>query len=220
MGELLHIINNLHKKTKREYLPRMNENKVEAMTKAREFGKDFWDGDRRYGYGGYVYDGRWKPIAEMFIKTYQLNNQSKVLDVGCGKGFLLYEIKSLLPGIEIAGFDVSEYAIKNSKEEIRDFLFVHKAQDIYPYGDKYFDLVISNLTLHNLYVYELKIALQEIERVGKQKYISVESYRNIQELFNLQCWALTCKAFFSTGEWIWLFKHFGYTGDYEFIYFE
>ena len=120
----------------------------------------------------------------------------------------------------IVGFDISEYAIQNAKEEIKDRLFLHKAQDSYPFGDHEFDLVISITTLYNLYFYELKSALNEVERVGKNKFIVLESYRNDEELFNLQCWALTCQLFFSTQEWIWVFGFLGYTGDYEFIYFE
>ena len=133
---------------------------------------------------------------------------------------MLYEIKKLLPESRITGFDISEYAIQNSKEEIRDSLYIQKAQDKYPFGDKEFDLVISINTLHNLNIYNLKTALKEIERVGRDKYIVVEGYRNEAELFNVQCWALTCESFFSKNEWIWLFNEFGYTGDYEFIYFE
>jgi ubiquinone/menaquinone biosynthesis C-methylase UbiE len=103
---------------------------------------------------------------------------------------------------------------------VRDKLFRYKAQDRYPFGDKSFDLVVSLTTLHNLRLFELQTALQEIERVGKDKYVMLESYRNELELFNLECWALTAESFFDTAEWIWLYNHFGYTGDYEFIYFE
>jgi ubiquinone/menaquinone biosynthesis C-methylase UbiE len=103
---------------------------------------------------------------------------------------------------------------------VRPHLFRYRAQDRYPFGDKHFDLVISLTCLHNLRIFDLQTAVQEIERVGKNKFIMVESYRNELEQFNLQCWALTCEAFFDTASWIWLFNHFGYTGDYEFIYFE
>ncbi len=187
---------------------------------ARRYGKDYWDGDRRYGYGGYRYDGRWAVVAKELIKIYRLSKDAKILDVGCGKGFLLYEFKKLLPNCKITGFDISKYAIENAKEEIKANLSVHRAQDKFSFGDKEFDLVISITTLHNLFINELKLALKEIERAGKDKYIAVESYRNEEELFNLQCWALTCEAFFNPEEWIWLFNEFGYRGDYEFIYFE
>ena len=220
MGRLMNIMTPLHKRAKREYLPRMVDDKVHCMLKAKEYEFDYWDGDRRYGYGGYKYDGRWKPVAQTFIDTYGLTNNSKVLDVGCGKAFLIHEIKQLLPGAEILGFDISKHGMADAPEPIRPNLFRYRAQDQYPWGDKYFDLVISNGCLHNLRLFELKTACAEIERVGKQGYIMLESYRNELEQFNLQCWALTCESFFDTAEWIWLYRHFGYTGDYEFIYFE
>ncbi len=220
MGHLMNIITPLHKRASRDYLERMQNEKISCSDVAREFGKDFWDGDRKYGYGGYKYDGRWEVVARSLIQLYGLSENARILDVGCGKGFLLYELKKLLPGSVVAGFDLSMYAIENAKEEVRKDLFVHKAQDSLPYKDKSFDLVISLNTLHNLILPDLKNALQEIERVGKAKYITMESYRSVQELFNVQCWALTCEAFFRPEEWVWLFSEFGYTGDYEFIYFE
>ena len=149
-----------------------------------------------------------------------LDNNSKILDVGCGKGFLLYEIKLLLPKIEVRGFDSSKYALDNSKEEVKQNLFCHQAQEVYPFQDKEYDLTISINTLHNLKIFDLSKALKEIQRVSKNSYICVESFRNDLELFNLECWALTCQSFFSPDEWIWIYNQFGYQGDYEFIYFE
>jgi len=198
----------------------MIDEKVHCMLKAKEYEFDYWDGDRRYGYGGYKYDGRWKPVAEAMIEAYDLKPGAKILDVGCGKASLLYELKMLLPDSETIGFDISRHGIADAPEGIRGDLFRYRAQDRYPWGDNYFDLVISLGCLHNLRIFELKTACAEIERVGKRGYIMLESYRNEQELFNLQCWALTAEAFFDTAEWIWLYQHFGFTGDYEFIYFE
>jgi len=198
----------------------MVDDKVRCMLKAKEYEFDYWDGDRRYGYGGYKYDGRWKPVAQQFIDHYKLGPTAKILDVGCGKAHLLHEIKQLLPDAEVAGFDISRHGLADAPDAIRPHLFRYRAQDMYPWGDKYFDLVISLGCLHNLRVFELQTAVGEIERVGTQKYIMLESYRNELEQFNLQCWALTCESFFDTAEWIWLYRHFGYTGDYEFIYFE
>lgn len=220
MGKILDIVTKLHNKTSREYLARMMDKKISCMDMARKFDFDFWDGDRRFGYGGYKYDGRWKIVAQDLIKQYNLKDGCKILDVGCGKAFLLYELKQLLPNSNVVGFDFSEYAIKNAKEEIKGKLFVHNAENIYPFGDDEFDLVISLTTLHNLKIYDLKTAVQEMQRVGKNSYILVEAYKNNTELFNLQCWALTCESFFRPDEWIWLYKEWGYSGDYEFIYFE
>jgi ubiquinone/menaquinone biosynthesis C-methylase UbiE len=220
MEKLVEIITPLHKKTARDYLARMTDDKVHCMKVAKEFGKDFWDGDRRYGYGGYRYDGRQEALAKAFIEKFHLKDGCSILDVGCGKGFLLHEFKKLMPKSRIAGFDISRYAIENSKEEVRKQLFIHRAQDRYPFKDKEFDMVISITTLHNLLINELKDAVKEIERIGKEKYIAVESFRDDPELFNLECWALTCASFHTPEEWIWLYNEFGYTGWYEFIFFE
>jgi len=220
MGKLVEVITPLHKRTTRDYVSRMTDDKIECSKIARKYGKDYWDGDRRYGYGGYKYDGRQSAIAEKLIEIYDLKDDAKILDVGCGKGFLLFELQKLLPKATIVGFDISEHGLENAKEEIKKDLFIGKAQDPYKFEDNEFDLVISITTLHNLKIDELAASLKEIERVGKNKYIAVESYRNVAELFNLQCWALTAEAFFTEEEWIWVYDHFGYTGDYEFIYFE
>ena len=199
----------------------MTDNKVEAMLVAKKYEEQYWDGDRRYGYGGYKYiAGRWKPVAEALIAEYNLTNQSSILDVGCGKAFLLYEIQLLLPEIKITGFDISKHGLASKHPEFKGNLFMHRAQDLYPFEDKEFDLVISITTLHNLRLPELEIALKEIERVGKNAYVMLESYRNELEMFNLECWALTAESLLDEQEWVWLYKHFGYTGDYEFIYFE
>jgi len=221
MGSLKNFVTPLHQATKRDYLARMVDDKVHCMQVAKRYGKEYWDGDRRYGYGGYRYmPARWKPVAEALINEYGLTNESSVLDVGCGKAFLLYEMKLLLPGLRIKGFDVSAYGIASAMDEVRSSLFVHRAEDPYPFSDKEFDLVISLGCLHNLKLSGLKTAVKEIQRVGNQGYIMLESYRNEQELFNLQCWALTCEMFMSEDEWVLFYKDSGYQGDYEFIYFE
>ena len=215
------FITALHKKGKRDYLKRVLEcDKAQCATVAKQFGEEYWDGDRKYGYGGYSYDGRWKPVAKSIIEHYKLEKGQSVLDVGCGKGFLLYEMQRLVPGLQIKGIDISKYALQYAKEEVSPFLDLGSACEL-PYPDKHFDLVISITTLHNLYVYDLEKALSEIERVGKKNgYIIVESYRNEQEKANLLYWQLTCECLYTPEEWEWLFKKFGYRGDYSFIFFE
>jgi ubiquinone/menaquinone biosynthesis C-methylase UbiE len=219
--ENLNFITSLHTRTKRDYVGRVTEaDKGECAAVARQWGKDYWDGDRKYGYGGYKYDGRWSVVAESMIQKYGLSDTSRILDVGCGKGFLLYELKKLLPGAEVRGVDISDYAIANSKEEIRDYLSVGDANQL-DFDDNSFDLVYSITTLHNLRNFDLKSAVQGIQRVStKHAYIAVESYRNEREKANLLYWQLTCLSFFSVEEWVWLFQEYGFTGDYEFIYFE
>tara|TARA_B100000686_G_C16772520_1_gene966178 strand:- start:779 stop:1444 length:666 start_codon:yes stop_codon:yes gene_type:complete len=213
-------IQELHLSTSREPIKRMMDDKINCMKIARNYDYDFWDGDRRYGYGGYKYiDGYWTSVAEKLIEDYNLNKNSKILDVGCGKGYLLFEIHKLIPDIKIAGFDISNYAVENAKDEIKSFLYTHKAEEKTKYLDCEFDLVFTLATLHNLHLRDLVNSIKEISRISKQSYIMVESYRNLKELFNLQCWALTCNAFYNDDDWQYIFEFAGYEGDYEFIYF-
>ena len=221
MGELVNIVTPLHQATTRNYLARMVDEKIHCMEIAQQYGPDYWDGERRYGYGGYRFiPGRWQPVARALIDRYQLSEASSVLDVGCGKGYLLYELKRLLPGLTIAGFDISSHGIDDAQPEVRESLYIHRAEDEYPYADLTFDLVISLGCLHNLRLLELEAAIPEIQRVGRKSYMMLESYRNNAELFNLQCWALTAQSFLDVDEWCWLYKRLGYAGDYEFIFFE
>ena len=221
MEKRKYFINKLHNSTKRNFLDRMKNQKVKCMKVASNYSFDYWDGDRKYGYGGYKYiEGRWETVAKKIIKTYLLTNNSKILDVGCGKGYLLFEIKRILPKIKIVGIDISNYAIKNSKKEIKKLLFKYDCRKKLPFKTKSFDLVISLAVLHNFEITSLFQSIKEIERVGKKKFIMVESYNNYTELFNLQCWALTCKSFFSIKDWEWIFKTNCYKGDYEFISFK
>jgi protein-L-isoaspartate(D-aspartate) O-methyltransferase len=214
----------VHKSTNRDYLARVNDPdfpKAKAAERAKKWDFDYWDGDRRINYGGYKYmPGRWEKIAKAMADHYGIKPGDKILDVGCGKGFLLYDFTPVVPGIEIYGVDISQYAIDNSKEEIRGRLQAGSATKL-SWPDKHFDLVYSLNTLHNLHCYDLDPALREIERVGKQnKYICVESYRTEVEKANLLYWQVTCEAFNTPEEWAWWFKQTGYTGDHSFIYFE
>lgn len=211
----------LHTRTKRNYVQRVVENdKAECATVAKQWGKDYWDGDRKYGYGGYKYDGRWSVVAGDMVKHYGIKAGDKILDVGCGKGFLLHEFTQIVPGVQVAGIDISKYGIDNAKEEVKPFLKLGSCVKL-PYPDHSFDFVVSLGCLHNLANYELWDALKEIERVGKKKkYVMVESYRNESEKANLLYWQLTCGSFYSTKEWEWFFEKAGYTGDYGCIFFE
>lgn len=213
----------VHTSTKRDYRARVNDPefpKAKAATLAKQWGYDYWDGDRRVNYGGYRYiEGRWEKVARALAEHYGLKAGSKVLDVGCGKGFQLFELMRVVPGIEVYGIDISEYAIEHCKEEIRDRLQIGNATSL-PFPDKHFDLVFSITTLHNLHNYDLDKALREVERVGKNKYICVESYRNEAEKANLLYWQVTCEAFCTPEEWEWWFRQTGYTGDHSLIVFE
>lgn len=215
------FVTQIHKSTKRDYLKRVIEHdKAECAEVATQFNQNYWDGERQFGYGGYHYDGRWRPLAESMVRHYKLRPGARILDVGCGKGFLLYEFTQALPSVQVFGVDISEYAIKNAKEEVRPFLRVGNANQL-SFEDHYFDFVFSINTLHNLYIYDLWQALKEVERVAKtSKHITIEAYRNEREKVNLLYWQLTCRAFHTPQEWEWIFQQTGYTGDYGCIFFE
>ena len=218
------LMSAIHKSTKRDYLARVNEPdfpKAKAAALAKKWGFDYWDGDRKICYGGYRYmEGRWEKVARAMVEKYGIKAGDKILDVGCGNGFLLFDFIKVVPGVEVCGIDVSEYAIENSKEEVKDRLQVANAIAL-PFPDYHFDFVFTLNTLHNLYNYDLDKSLREIERVGKKnKYICVESYRNEVEKANLLYWQVTCETFCTPEEWEWWFKQTGYTGDHSFIYFE
>jgi sporadic carbohydrate cluster protein (TIGR04323 family) len=220
IGKLKNFVTFRHKQTRRNYLERMMNEKVYCMRVAKKYDRSYWDGLRKFGYGGYTYIPNYHTyLAKKLINNYGLNENSKILDVGCGKGFLIYELKKILKNAEILGCDISNYAKINSKKEIKNNIFIHDVKKKFNYDDNYFDLVLSINVLHNLKLHELDQALKEINRLGKSKFICVESYRNELEQFNLQCWALTAETIIDTKSWKWLFKKAGYFGDYEFIYF-
>lgn len=218
----LDFVGTLHNRTKRDYVARVVEHdKAACAAIAKQWGADYWDGARQHGYGGYRYDGRWRPVAEAMARHYGLKAGDRILDVGCGKGYLLHEFTQVVPGIEVAGIDISSYGIENAKEEVRPFLQVGHAREL-PFADGSFDFVVSLTTLHNLLLPDLFSAVREIQRVGKgpAKHVMVESYRNEREKANLLYWQLTCEAFFTPEEWVWIYRQCGYDGDYGFIFFE
>lgn len=213
------FLEGVHSRTKRDYLARMTAEKASIIEQAKQYDYDYWDGDRAVGYGGYHYDGRWRSVAQAMVDYYQLTPENNILDIGCGKGFLLYEFTQILPGIQVTGIDISKYAIEHAKEEIKDHVSVANATQL-PFETNAFDLVISINTLHNLYCDQLAEALKEMERVGrKNKYLAVETYHNEQEKVNLMCWVLTGECFFAPREWDFFFNLAGYQGDHSFISF-
>ncbi|HXP93270.1 MAG TPA: class I SAM-dependent methyltransferase [Candidatus Binatia bacterium] len=221
-GRRLDVIQQMHASTKRDYVGRVTEfDKATAAELAQRWDVEYWDADRKTGYGGYKYDGRWRPVAERLAHEYGLRAGDRILDVGCGKGFLLYEFTQAVPGIEISGLDISGYAIDHAKEEVRSRLTVGNASRL-PFADRSFDFVVSLATLHNLQIAALWDALHEINRVtnGERGYLMVESFRNEREKANLLYWQLTCRSFYAVEDWEWIFAQTDYRGDYGFIFFE
>jgi len=180
---------------------------------AKQFGRDFFDGERRHGYGGYRYDGRWLPVARRFVEHYRLGSEASILDVGAAKGFLMYDFLQVIPKAKVRGLDVSRYAKENAHGSMGELIDIGSADSL-PYPDKSFDLVISINSIHNLKLGLLKRALREIERVGRaHKFISVDAWRTEEEKQRLMDWILTAETYMHVDDWHRLFTEVGYTGD-------
>ncbi len=182
---------------------------------ARRFDKDFFDGDRKHGYGGFTYNPRfWSEVVKDIYDYYNLSDGSSILDVGCAKGYMLYDFSKLNSHLDLTGIDISEYAINNSIDNLKDKLTVGCASDL-PYQDNSFDLVISINTIHNLELTKCSQAIKEIQRVSKKfSFLTVDAYRNEEEKDRMYAWNLTAKTIFSVPEWKNFFKDNNYTGDY------
>ena len=214
MGKEINLMVN-YPKTKRDPLARAAEKTKEDRNIARRFDKNFFDGDRKVGYGGFNYHPRfWQPVIPTFQSYYGLSSESSVLDVGSGKGFMIYDMTKLIPGITVKGIDISEYAIENTIEEMKKHVQVANANSL-PFDDNSFDLVISINTVHNLEKEECGIALQEIERVSRGKsFVLLDAYRTDKEKELMFAWNLTGKTILHVDEWKRFFNEVGYTGDY------
>tara|TARA_B100000212_G_C27284987_1_gene494747 strand:+ start:299 stop:958 length:660 start_codon:yes stop_codon:yes gene_type:complete len=214
MGKEINLLEN-YPKSKRDISSRANLKTESDREIARRFEKEFFDGERRHGYGGFNYDKKfWGPVIPKFIEYWGLNKDSSVLDVGCAKGFMLYDLKEAINEITVAGVDVSKYAINNSKEEVKKYLKVADAKNL-PFKDNSFDVVISINTIHNLEIEECALALKEISRVSKKhSFITVDAYRNDEEKRKMFEWNLTAKTILSVSDWVRFFKENKYEGDY------
>ena len=202
-------------KTKRNLDERANQKTAEDRRIGRQFGKDYFDGDRRHGYGGFSYQSRfWQPVVPVFQERYGLKAGSRVLDVGCAKGFMMHDYTELIPGIYVEGIDISEYAVAHGMEDMKPFMQVANAKEL-PFADDSFDLVVSVNTVHNLPLEDCKQALREIMRVTrKDAFVTMDAYRTEEEKRRMDMWNLTALTYMSVPEWEELFKEVGYTGDY------
>jgi len=213
LGREINLLDS-YPKTVRDYDKRAKEKTPEIISLAKQFGKDFFDGDRKCGYGGYKYDGRWKSVVKRMKGYYKLADNAAILDIGCGKGFMLHDFQELMPNGTFAGIDISEYAIENSLPSVRSFLKIASAEKL-PYPDKSFDLVVSINSIHNLPLGRLKVSLQEIQRVCRaNSYITIDAWRNEEERENLYKWVLTAETMMHVDDWKRLFVEVSYTGDY------
>ena len=214
MGTEVDLLAN-YPRAKRNLDARSQEKTAEDRYVARLFGKEFFDGDRRVGYGGFTYDPRfWQPVVPTFQKHYGLTGESSLLDVGCAKGFMLKDFVEAIPGMTVAGIDVSDYAVANAVEGMEHFVQVADARDL-PFEDDSFDLVVSVNTLHNFERDGVVQALREVQRVSRKcSFVVLDAYRDEEERQRIEAWNLTALTVLPTDGWIELFGEAGYEGDY------
>jgi ubiquinone/menaquinone biosynthesis C-methylase UbiE len=214
MGREIDLLAN-YPKAKRDLAGRVEAKTEEVRAVARQFGKDFFDGAREFGYGGFGYHPRfWQPVIPTFREHFGLDAGSTLLDVGCAKGFMMHDLCELIPGIQVQGVDISPYAIENVIPGMADRVQVANATKL-PFANDSFDVVISINTIHNLEPEPCKKALAEIERVSRGKsFVTVDAWRTEEERERMYAWNLTAKTIMSVDQWVAFFAEAGYTGDY------
>jgi len=185
-----------------------------VISVAKQYGREYFDGERKFGYGGYRYDGRWLPVAQDIIDFYNLKPGMRVLDIGCAKGFLVKDLIVKCPGLEVFGLDVSEYAIRNCEPEIIGRLHLGSAETL-PCPDKSFDLVISLNTIHNFSRDNAIKVLKEITRISKKNaFVQVDSYFTNEQKNIFESWVLTAEFHDFPEGWKQVFAESDYQGDY------
>jgi SAM-dependent methyltransferase len=214
MGQEIDLLVN-YPRTKRNIDERAQSKSEEDRSIARQFGREFFDGDRRHGYGGFNYQARfWQPVIPTMQSHFGLDGHSSLLDVGCAKGFMLHDLAELIPGIQVKGVDVSAYAIENAIPDMRSHVQVADAVSL-PFPDSSFDVVISINTIHNLERTECAQALREIQRVARRgAFVTVDAYHDEDERKRMMDWNLTGRTIMHVDDWRAFFAENGYTGDY------
>jgi ubiquinone/menaquinone biosynthesis C-methylase UbiE len=213
MGSEIDLLRSLPK-TKRNIQQRAQGKDPEVVATARKFGQEYWDGDRKYGYGGYRYDGRWRSVARDIIAHFGLKPGMRLLDVGCGKGFLVKDLMLECPGLEAFGLDISLYALQNCEKEVVGRLHLGSAESL-PFPDRAFDCVLSINTIHNLPRPRAVTAMKEIQRLSAGRaFVQVDSYHTPEQKALFESWVLTAEFHDYPASWVKLFADAGYTGDY------
>lgn len=214
LGQEINLMD-CYPKANRPITERGQKSTAEHIALAAQFGKDYFDGSRLTGYGGYHYHPRfWTDTVRRFRHHYDLADDARILDVGCAKGFMLHDFGLLMPKADLVGLDISEYALAHAKPEVADNLLLGNARSL-PFEDKSFDLVISINTIHNLEPDECEMALAEIARVSKQHaFVMVDAWHNDEEKQRMTDWNLQARTVQHVDDWKSMFARCGYTGDY------
>lgn len=110
----------------------------------------------RYSGTGFLYHS--KIVTDMLdgIKFRDGRYSDKVLDVGCGVGF----VSQLYPNFDITGIDISDGMLANNP-----YKFIKAPAEAIPFPDNTFDFVMCRALLHHLE--DPRIGLKEMFRVLK-----------------------------------------------------
>jgi len=214
MGREINLLD-MYPKSKRPIDERARLVTEEHRAIARKFDVEYFDGERLTGYGGYRYDPRfWTDTVRRFRDHYGLPDDARILDVGCAKGFMMYDFSLLMPQADIRGIDVSRYAYEHARPEVKERIQLASANNL-PFPDDSFDLVIAINTIHNLPPIDCKQALREIQRVSrKHAYVVNDAWRTEAEHEAMLKWNLTALTYMHVEDWKKLYSEVGYTGDY------
>ncbi len=200
---------------KKSKVNRVVTRKLKNKFIAWELSEQYYDGDRNNGYGGFSYDGRWLNLLPKFIKRYNLNNNSKILDLGCKKGFIMKDLKILLPRAKVYGIEDHLYPIKNAEKEIKKNIIFSNYYKI-PFKKNYFDLIIGFSSIYKYNFIDVVKTIKEINRVSKNSFFTVASYSNKKDKELFDKWTLLGTTILQKKEWKQLFKILNYKGDYYF----
>ena len=218
MGQEINLLR-FYPTSKRPIEERANQVSETDKAKARKFDKEYFDGDRLTGYGGYKYNPKfWTDTVRYIVDYYKLTPDSKILDIGCAKGFMMHDLSLILPNAEIKGIDISSYAKENSIDSMSEHIIVGNANNL-PYEDDYFDLVIAINTLHNLPLIDCKEAFREINRVScKHAFVMNDAWIDDEGKSSMMKWNLTALTYMSVDDWLKIFDEVNYKGDYYWFF--
>ena len=180
------------------------------------FGYDYFDNPKSgRGYRGYVYTGRYYETAKKIIDHYKLKPNSKILEIGCAKGYLLYEFFKLK--MDVVGYDISRYAVDNCIEELKEMIFLGRVNDINE-NDNIYDLAIAKEVLSHMAIDDILFTINKLQNISKNIYLVLQTVSEKKKANDMQSWDCTYKTMMIKKDWEKVLSSCGFHGDYQFNY--